>query len=59
MSATARLNASSLWEAGWRKPLIFLTYWRAAASTSSDGAGVAPSLSCLIERHMCGGYRQR
>lgn len=52
ISATALSNTSWLCEAGWRNPLIFRTNWRAAASTSSEGAGIAPSRSCLIERHM-------
>ncbi len=53
MSATALSKTSSLCAAGFVNPEIFLTNWRAAASMSSSGAGVAPSLSLLIDRHMC------
>lgn len=53
MSATALSNTSSLWAAGFVNPEIFLTNWRAAASMSSSGAGVAPSLSRFIDRHIC------
>ena len=38
-ASTARSNASSLAREGLVKPLIFLTYWRAAALISSSVAG--------------------
>lgn len=57
MSATALSNTSWLCDAGWRNPLIFRTNWSAAASTSSEGAGSAPSLSNLMERHISQRYR--
>lgn len=52
ISATAAAKTCSLCGAGLVNPEIFRTYWRAAASISSLGAGVVPSLRRLMDRHM-------
>lgn len=56
MSATADSKTSMLCAAGLLKPEILRTNCLAAASISSGGAGSAPSLSLLMERHMVRSY---
>src|SRR6185437_10642764 len=57
ISSTAWLKASAFLAAGARKPLIFLTYWRAAARMSSSvTASAYGGRRVLIERHIGAAY---
>jgi len=57
--STARSNASVLERLGCRNPLIFLTYWRAAARMSSSVTLSAYGIrKVLMLRHMKRNYPQ-
>ena len=51
-SSTAESKASAFARDGFRKPLTFLTNWRAAARISSSVAGSSGRRNVLMLRHM-------